>query len=102
MTTANTLNRQIYSGIGSGTTNGLSNKIYLDIAYEQSIADDIPALVDLLNRKLLHGTMTEAMRSEIITAVTAQTNSNNTTQRKNRANAAIHLIITSPAFTILR
>ena len=55
-------------------------------------------LVDLLNRELLGGSMSAAMRSDILTAMAAVVSTN--TQK--RARTALYLVATSPQFQVQR
>ena len=59
-------------------------------------------LVDALNTRLMHGTMSSAMRTNIIAAVTAITNANATTQALQRTQTAIYLIATSAQYQVER
>jgi uncharacterized protein (DUF1800 family) len=70
----------------------------LDLARYQALAVDAPALVDLLDRDLLAGTMSAAMRSAIVTAVNAVA----ATDSLNRARNALYLVVTSPHYQVQR
>jgi hypothetical protein len=60
------------------------------------------SLVDALNARLMHGTMSAAMRTNIIATVTAITNANATTQAQQRTQTAIYLIATSAQYQVER
>lgn len=70
----------------------------LDLARYQALAADPAALADLLDRDLLGGTMSAAMRSAIVTAVNAVA----TTDSLNRARNALYLVVTSPHYQVQR
>jgi uncharacterized protein (DUF1800 family) len=55
-------------------------------------------MMDYLNTKMMHGTMSSQMRSTILTAVTAVASSNNTL----RAQTALYLIVTSSQYQVQR
>lgn len=79
------------------TPNGTS----LDFTEMQSLAAADATgnlLVDALNRKMLHGTMSAAMRSNILTAVTNIVSTNSLA----RAQQAIYLIATSSQYQVQR
>jgi uncharacterized protein (DUF1800 family) len=57
-------------------------------------------LVDALNARLMHGTMSPAMNANIVAAVTAITNANATTQAQQRTQTAIYLIATSSQYQV--
>lgn len=59
-------------------------------------------LVDTLNTRLMHGTMSAAVRTSIIAAVTAVTNANATTQALQRTQTAIYLVATSAQYQVER
>ena len=99
--------------LAASSTTGLmsfrngNGSIEMDASPYLSKADtgDIPALVDLFNQQLMGGKMSSAMRAAIIAYVTNTTNfpystPPTATQQTNRVRAVIHLIVTSPEFTI--
>ena len=88
---ANFLRNAIYSYLGPA-----SNKITLNISNEMTLASNPSALVDHLDALLMAGSMSSAMRTTLINAVT-QIPSNNPTER---ARTAIYLVINSPEYTI--
>jgi hypothetical protein len=66
----------------------------------QALAGNPQQLVDALNARLMHGTMSPAMNASIVAAVTAITNANATTQALQRTQTAIYLIATSSQFQV--
>ena len=60
------------------------------------------ALVERLNRLLLHGTMNPQMRSSIITAMNAINDATVTTRNQKRARTAVYLVATSSQYDIQR
>lgn len=70
----------------------------LDLARYQALAADPAALVDLLDRDLLGGTLSAAMRSAVVTAVNAVA----ATDSLNRARNALYLMVTSPHYQVQR
>lgn len=81
--------------------NGYKGELVLDLSYEQSLATNPTALVDHLNPLLLAGNMSGALRSYLITQVTALPGST-PAQLLERARTAVHLIITSAEFCVQR
>jgi uncharacterized protein (DUF1800 family) len=72
-------------------------------AYQTIAANNGPQqLVDALNTRLMHGTMSAAMNANIVAAITAITNANATTQAQQRTQTAIYLIATSAQFQVER
>ncbi len=76
----------------------------INLAGLDNLADNPNALVDELDRLLLHNTMSSSMRSSIITAVNAIAASNpiTATQRRNRAQQAISLVASSSQYQVAR
>jgi hypothetical protein len=68
------------------------------LAAWQAVAADAGALADSLDRNLLGGTMSAAMRAAIVTAVNAAS----ATDALARARTAIWLVVTSPQFQVQR
>jgi uncharacterized protein (DUF1800 family) len=99
---ANVMNTLIYSGIGTGANNPTGTQF--DFSQLQTLAtnDTTSAqLVDRLNALLLHGTMTTAVRTSILSAVNAIPTSDANFARK-RVQAAAYLIVTSPQYDVQR
>jgi uncharacterized protein (DUF1800 family) len=59
-------------------------------------------LVDALNARLMHGTMSSAMNANIVATITAITNANATTQALQRTQTAIYLVATSAQYQVER
>jgi uncharacterized protein (DUF1800 family) len=70
----------------------------LDLAPYQALAQDPAALADRLDRDLLAGTMSAAMRGAIVSAVNAVAPSDTL----NRARTAAYLVVTSPQYQVQR
>jgi len=99
---ANFVNRMVYSSppIAGGTTNS-PNGLAIDLSDLQALstADSTGnQLVDELNRRMLHGTMSAAMKSTILTAVTSVAS----TDPLGRARQAVYLVATSSQFQVQR
>jgi hypothetical protein len=74
----------------------------IDLARLQTLATSDPtgaALVDTLNREMMHGAMSPQMRSYILTAVQAVATSD---AGLKRARTAVYLVATSPQFQVQR
>ena len=68
----------------------------------QAMAVNPQQLVDTLNTRMMHGTMSQAMNANIVAAVTAITNANATTQALQRTQTAIYLVATSAQYQVER
>ncbi|CAN5611676.1 hypothetical protein BH20VER1_BH20VER1_09000 [soil metagenome] len=93
VTIANFLRTAINAGIGP-----VENRTTLDLTYERSIAGNPAQLVDHLDRLLMNGAMSAAMRAIVVGAV-EQTAASNPTER---VRTAIYLIVNSPEYVIQR
>ncbi|GAC1423271.1 MAG: DUF1800 domain-containing protein [Burkholderiaceae bacterium] len=82
---------------GDLTANALPAGTKADFSELYAIAQDAPALVDALDQRLMHGTMTPATRASIVRAVGATGS-----DAQARAMLALYLAAVSPAFTIQR
>jgi uncharacterized protein (DUF1800 family) len=73
-------------------------------SYQTLAANDLTShqLVDALNTKLMHGTMSVAMNANIVATVNAITNANLTTQALQRTQTAIYLVATSAQYQVER
>jgi uncharacterized protein (DUF1800 family) len=93
---ANFVNTIVFSRINAGgnTPNGTS----IDLAPLQALAGNPTALVDELNRSMLHGTLSAEMRTSIINAVTAVS----ATNTLKRARTAVYLVATSSQYQVQR
>jgi hypothetical protein len=74
----------------------------LNYASYTAMAGNPAQLVDALNARLLHSTMSSSTRTNIISTVTAITNANATTQALQRTQTAIYLIGTSAQYQVER
>jgi uncharacterized protein (DUF1800 family) len=96
---ANFVNTMTFAGgiqpSGTDTPNGTS----IDFTELQQLAPDAANLVDRLNRLLMHGTMSDEMKTSIITAVNAVTPSTDTLKR---ARQALYLVATSSQYQAQR
>ena len=88
-------------GIPANGTNRPSGT-QINYAAYQALATTPQQLVDALNSKLMHGTMSPAMNTNIVATVTAITNANATTQALQRTQTAIYLIATSAQYQVER
>jgi hypothetical protein len=70
----------------------------VDLSAYEAVAGDAGALADRLDRYLLAGRMSAAMRAAIVSAVQAVP----ATDRLGRARAAAWLVVTSPSFQVER
>lgn len=68
----------------------------------QALAGTPQQLVDALNARMMHGTMSAAMNANIVATITAITNANATTQAQQRTQTAIYLIATSSQYQVER
>ena len=93
---ANVINTIVFTGIN--TSANAPNGTALDLAPLQALADDPSALVDSLDRLLMHGTMSNEMRTSIVGAVNAVAASNTL----KRARTAVYLVLTSPQYQVQR
>jgi hypothetical protein len=98
----NYVNRTVYGvpAVPGGTTNA-PDGTSIDVADLQALAAADTTgnlLLDELNRRLMHSTMSPAMRSTILTAVTSLASSNSLA----RAQMAVHLILSSSQYQVQR
>jgi uncharacterized protein (DUF1800 family) len=68
----------------------------------QALAGNPQQLVDALNARLLHGTMSQPMNANIFATISAITNANATTQAQQRTQTAIYLVATSAQYQVER
>lgn len=94
----NYANGLIYTGITVNTDRPSGTS--LNLAAMQALAGNSGQLVDALNALLLHGTMSAAQRSSIITAVDAIANTQ--TNQLKRTQTAIYLVVTSAQYQVER
>jgi hypothetical protein len=88
-------------GIPANGTNRPSGT-QINFSSYQALASTPQALVDALNAKLMHGTMSAAMNANIVNTITAITNANATTQALQRTQTAIYLVATSAQYQVER
>jgi uncharacterized protein (DUF1800 family) len=93
---ANAVNTVVFNGIAAqgDAPDGTS----LDFSGLQAMAANPSGLVDELNRKLMHGTMSAEMRNSIVQAVTAVPGTNTLL----RAQQAVYLVCTSSQYQVER
>ena len=92
ITSANRMRSAVYQQPSSGNPDA----IVLDLSAQMALASNPTSLVDSLNTLLMSGQMSSNMRSIVINAV-SQIPAANTLER---AQTAVHLIVTSPEFVI--
>ena len=112
---ANYMRDNVSNGVGAtnGTINGVAlnrRDLRPDFGAEIALADQPAALVDQLSNKLMYGTMPDALKDEIRTAVEAVAipvlNSSGSNQaaidtaKRTRVNAAVFLTVVSPEFQV--
>ena len=101
----NFINTLLLANSGNGIPIGLPNRpsgTQLNYSTYQAMAGNPQQLVDALNTRLMHGTMSSAMNANIVAAVTAITNANATTQAQQRTQTAIYLVATSAQYQVER
>ena len=74
----------------------------ISFASFQAMSTTPQQLVDALNARLMHGTMSAQMNASIVAQVTAITNANATTQALQRTQTAIYLVATSSQYQVER
>lgn len=102
---ANFGNSMVYSQLNTSADRPQGTRI--DLAEMQTLVAADPTsnlLLDTLNKRMMHGTMSPQMKSTIITAVNAITMSNppTATQTRDRARQAVYLVATSSQYQIQR
>lgn len=93
--TDNFLQRVIYRGMDPFTM-AASDILHCDFSHAQSISSDAAVLVDHLDELLTWGSLSSSTRQAVITAVEAQSTA------KLKVETAVHLIIESPDFVVLK
>jgi uncharacterized protein (DUF1800 family) len=102
---ANFVNTLFLANGGNGIPANLPNRpsgTQVNYSTYQSLAGNPQQLVDALNTRMMHGTMSQAMNANIVAAVTAITNANATTQAQQRTQTAIYLVATSSQYQVER
>ena len=94
------------NGIAGDNVKGFHNDIELEFSVEKAMAHDPSALVDYLNNLLMAGQMPAEMKTIIVKYLNTLSmrtgTSNEDADRLARVRSAVHLIVTSPQFTIKR
>lgn len=100
----NFMNTLLLANSGNGIPPGANRPTGTQLNYSSytAMATNPAQLVDALNSRLMHGTMSSAMRTNIINTVTAITNANATTQALQRTQTAIYLVATSAQYQVER
>jgi uncharacterized protein (DUF1800 family) len=101
----NFMNTLLLANGGNGIPIGLPNRpsgTQLNYSTYQAMAGNPQQLVDALNARLMHGTMSQVMNASIVATVTAITNANATTQAQQRTQTAIYLVATSAQYQVER
>jgi uncharacterized protein (DUF1800 family) len=93
---ANFVNTIVFDGVPTSTDSPAGTS--LDLSRLQAMGDDPASLVGELNRTLMHGTMSNAMRDSIIEAVAAIPSSN----ARLRAQQGVYLVCTSSQYQVQR
>ncbi len=102
---ANLINTLFLANNGNGIAAALPNRptgTQFNYASYQTLSTNPPALVDALNARLMHGTMSAAMNATIVATVTAITNATPATQALQRTQTAIYLVATSAQYQVER
>lgn len=93
--TDNLLQRIIDRGMDP-FANGAADILYCDFTLEKQLSADPAALVDHLDALLTHGAMSASTRAAVVAAVAAQAGD------EARVETAVHLIVESPDFVVLK
>ncbi|HJZ82385.1 MAG TPA: DUF1800 family protein [Pyrinomonadaceae bacterium] len=102
---ANFMNTLFLSNGGNGIPVSAPNRpqgTQINFASFQALSTTPQQLVDALNQRLMHGTMSTQMNTSIVTTVTAITNANATTQALQRTQTAIYLVASSSQYQVER
>jgi uncharacterized protein (DUF1800 family) len=102
---ANFINTLFLANGGNGIAVNAPNRpqgTQINFASFQALSTTPQQLVDALNQRLLHGTMSAQMNASIVATVTAITNANATTQALQRTQTAIYLVASSSQFQVER
>jgi uncharacterized protein (DUF1800 family) len=97
----NLMNTLFLANSGNGIPANLPNRpsgTQLNYSSYQALAGNPQQLVDVLNTRLMHGTMSQAMNANIVAAVTAVASSD----PAGRTRTAIYLIATSAQYQVER
>jgi uncharacterized protein (DUF1800 family) len=102
---ANFMNTLFVANSGNGIPANGANRpsgTQINFASYQALSTTPQQLVDALNTRLMHGTMSAAMNANIVAAVTAVTNATPATQALQRTQTAIYLVATSAQYQVER
>ncbi|HBB97151.1 MAG TPA: hypothetical protein DC054_17375 [Blastocatellia bacterium] len=102
---ANFMNTLFVANSGNGIPVSGTNRpqgTQISFASFQALSTTPQQLVDALNARLMHGTMSTQMNASIVAAVTAITNANATTQALQRTQTAIYLVASSSQYQVER
>jgi uncharacterized protein (DUF1800 family) len=104
---ANDINTLVYTGVASNTSpTALSpdrpRGTSIDIANLEALAGNPGDIADALNPLLFHGTMSNEVRTSLITAMNAINDATITTRNQKRARVAVYLAATSSQYDIQR
>ena len=90
------------NGIPANAAQNRPTGTQLDYSTYTAMATSPANLVDALNARLMHGTMSATTRANIIAAVTGVTNATPATQALQRTQTAIYLVATSAQYQVER
>ena len=96
---ANWVNQLLYFGLQPSPNVPTGTQV--NMAPVINLSNDPPAMVEYLNALLLHGTMSAAMKAEVVKAVEFIPTSSSDYQRR-RAQTAIYLVATSAQYEVQR
>lgn len=104
---ANNVNTLVYNGVTTNTTPTPASPdrprgTSLDLSNIELISADPGAIADLLNRLMLHGTMSTQMRTSLINAISTINDVDTTARARKRAQTAVYLVATSSQYDIQR
>ncbi len=101
---ANFMNTLFLANNGNGIPVGTNRPTgtQLNISAYTALAGTPQQLVDLLNTRLMHGTMSPAMSANIVATITNITNATPATQAMQRTQTAIYLVATSAQYQVER
>ena len=102
---SNFMNTLFLANSGNGIPVNGTNRpsgTQLNLSAYTALAGTPSQLVDLLDSRLMHGTMSAATKANIVTTITNITNANATTQATQRTQTAIYLVATSAQYQVER
>jgi uncharacterized protein (DUF1800 family) len=102
---ANFMNTLFLANGGNGIPVNGTNRptgTQLNLSAYTALAGTPQQLVDLLNTRLMHGTMSPAVSANIVQTITAITNATPATQAMQRTQTAIYLVATSAQYQVER